>query len=154
MVVPNMVVPPVIIHFMLGFSLINQAFQGSSSSGNLVCKLIPSVNIEKTMENPPIFHGYINYFDWAIQLFVCLPEAITTVTKHQDKSEHGSPPTGHGQRDMEPFGKLGKFVADGAATMGALGGSYANKEYLVGGWATPLKNMNVNWEDDSQYMEK
>ena len=22
--------------------------------------------------------------------------------------------------------------------------------YLVGGWATPLKNMNVNWDDDSQ----
>ena len=29
---------------------------------------------------------------------------------------------------------------------------------LVGGWPTPLKNMNVNWDDDipihSQYMEK
>ena len=25
---------------------------------------------------------------------------------------------------------------------------------LVGGWATPLKNMKVSWDDDSQYMEK
>ena len=25
---------------------------------------------------------------------------------------------------------------------------------LVGGWATPLKNMKVNWDDDSQYMGK
>ena len=25
---------------------------------------------------------------------------------------------------------------------------------LVGGWATPLKNMNVNWDDYSQYMGK
>ena len=25
---------------------------------------------------------------------------------------------------------------------------------LVGGWPTPLKNMNVNWDDYSQYMEK
>ena len=26
--------------------------------------------------------------------------------------------------------------------------------YLVGGSATPLKNMNVNWDDYSQYMGK
>ena len=27
--------------------------------------------------------------------------------------------------------------------------------HLVGGWATPLKNMKVNWDDDySQYMGK
>ena len=26
--------------------------------------------------------------------------------------------------------------------------------HLVGGWATPLKNMKVNWDDYSQYMEK
>ena len=25
---------------------------------------------------------------------------------------------------------------------------------LVGGWATPLKNMKVSWEDYSQYMGK
>ena len=25
---------------------------------------------------------------------------------------------------------------------------------LVGGWATPLKNMKVNWDDYSQYMGK
>ena len=25
---------------------------------------------------------------------------------------------------------------------------------LVGGWATPLKNMNINWDDYSQYMGK
>ena len=25
---------------------------------------------------------------------------------------------------------------------------------LVGGWATPLKNMNVNWDYYSQYMGK
>ena len=25
---------------------------------------------------------------------------------------------------------------------------------LVGGWATPLKNMQVNWDDYSQYVEK
>ena len=25
---------------------------------------------------------------------------------------------------------------------------------LVGGWATRLKNMKINWEDYSQYMEK
>ena len=30
-----------------------------------------------------------------------------------------------------------------------------NEKYiLVGGWATPLKNMKVSWDDDSQYMEK
>ena len=27
-------------------------------------------------------------------------------------------------------------------------------QYLVGGWATPLKNMKVNWDDHSQYMGK
>ena len=27
-------------------------------------------------------------------------------------------------------------------------------EKLVGGWATPLKNMKVNWDDYSQYMGK
>ena len=27
-------------------------------------------------------------------------------------------------------------------------------DILVGGWATPLKNMKVHWDDDSQYMEK
>ena len=32
--------------------------------------------------------------------------------------------------------------------------SGTSKSYLVGGWATPLKNMNVNWDDDSQYMGK
>ena len=26
--------------------------------------------------------------------------------------------------------------------------------FLVGGWATPLKNMRVNWDDYSQYMGK
>ena len=26
--------------------------------------------------------------------------------------------------------------------------------HLVGGWATPLKNMKVNWDDYSQYMGK
>ena len=26
--------------------------------------------------------------------------------------------------------------------------------WLVGGWATPLKNMKVNWDDDSRYMGK
>ena len=26
--------------------------------------------------------------------------------------------------------------------------------FLVGGWATPLKNMKVNWDDYSQYMGK
>ena len=26
--------------------------------------------------------------------------------------------------------------------------------YLVGGWFTPLKNMKVNWDDDSKYMGK
>ena len=25
---------------------------------------------------------------------------------------------------------------------------------LVGGWATPLKNMKVSWDDYSQYMQK
>ena len=25
---------------------------------------------------------------------------------------------------------------------------------LVGGWATPLKNMKVSWDDYTQYMEK
>ena len=25
---------------------------------------------------------------------------------------------------------------------------------LLGGWATPLKNMKVNWDDYSQYMGK
>ena len=25
---------------------------------------------------------------------------------------------------------------------------------LVGGWATPLRNMKVTWADSSQYMEK
>ena len=28
------------------------------------------------------------------------------------------------------------------------------QELLVGGWATPLKNMTVNWDDYSQYMVK
>ena len=28
------------------------------------------------------------------------------------------------------------------------------KTWLVGGIATPLKNMNVNWDDYSQYMDK
>ena len=30
----------------------------------------------------------------------------------------------------------------------------AINELLVGGWATPLKNMKVNWDDYSQYMGK
>ena len=36
-------------------------------------------------------------------------------------------------------------------------GSRAESEgqkWLVGGWATPLKNMKVNWDDYSQYMGK
>ena len=28
------------------------------------------------------------------------------------------------------------------------------KQQLVGGWATPLKNMKVNWDHYSQYMGK
>ena len=39
---------------------------------------------------------------------------------------------------MEPGGPLGYML-------------YA---ILVGGWATPLKNMKVNWDDYSQYMGK
>ena len=30
----------------------------------------------------------------------------------------------------------------------------AGKSYLVGGWATPLKNMKVNWDDYFQYIWK
>ena len=28
------------------------------------------------------------------------------------------------------------------------------KQNLAGGWATPLKNLKVNWDDYSQYMGK
>ena len=28
------------------------------------------------------------------------------------------------------------------------------RNHLVGGWATPLKNMELNWDDYSQYMGK
>ena len=31
---------------------------------------------------------------------------------------------------------------------------FNEKHILVGGWATPLKNMKVSWDDYSQYMEK
>ena len=31
---------------------------------------------------------------------------------------------------------------------------YQRVLWLVGGWATPLKNMKVNWDDYSQYMGK
>ena len=31
---------------------------------------------------------------------------------------------------------------------------YGSYVFLVGGWATPLKNMKVNWDDYSQYMGK
>ena len=32
--------------------------------------------------------------------------------------------------------------------------SYKHDLYLVGGIPTPLKNMKVNWDEYSQYMEK
>ena len=31
---------------------------------------------------------------------------------------------------------------------------FHSKPSLVGGWATPLKNRKVNWDDYSQYMGK
>ena len=37
---------------------------------------------------------------------------------------------------------------------GTSGNDRSYNSYLVCGWATPRKNMKVNWDDYSQYMEK
>ena len=39
--------------------------------------------------------------------------------------------------EMEPRDKKNKYIIN-----------------LVGGWATPLKNIKVSWDDYSQYMQK
>ena len=50
----------------------------------------------------------------------------------------------------------GSFGRETPSISGGFGGSPIFRKLhighmLVGGWATPLKNMNVNWDDYSQY---
>ena len=51
-------------------------------------------------------------------------------------------------------GKFWKAVLPLMATITAPDSEKSRHSPLVGAWATPLKNMKVNWDDYSQYMGK